>query len=288
MFGLRHRIEGQVHGLVGFGEGAVDLDAPRGDPGLFGPDSVTWRVHADFTAMMIGGIAALFLQMLHPAALAGVWDHSNFRRDAARRLRGTAQFISGTTYGPTGEAERLIARVRAIHDRVRGHLPDGTPYSANDPELLAFVHAAEVWMFLASHRRYRDPTMPEVEQDRYFREYATVAERLGATGVPKSRREVEDHLANIRPALRCDERTRDVCGALLRQPAPSALLGPLREVAMEAGIDLLPRWAARMHGFHLSEPRRLAVRATVSGVGGIARWAMRDGSAFRARRRVSA
>ncbi|KAB0677250.1 DUF2236 domain-containing protein [Aureimonas leprariae] len=288
MFGLRDRIERQVHGLVGFGEGRVELDSPRGDPGLFGPGSAAWRVHADFTAMLIGGIAALFLQMLHPGALAGVWDHSDFRRDMAKRLRGTAQFISGTTFGPSTEAERLIARVRMIHDHVQGRLPDGTPYSANDPALLTFVHVAEVSSFLAAHLRYREPLMPLPEQDRYLREYAVVAERLGAEDVPKTKREVDGYLAAIRPALRVDARTREVAGALLAEPAPSALLGPLREVAMEAGIDLLPRWAARMHGLDLSEPRRLGVRAGVSGVGRVARWALRDGSAMRARRRVSA
>jgi uncharacterized protein (DUF2236 family) len=288
MFGIRDAIEGEVHRLVGFGSGAVRLDAPLGDPGLFGPRSATWRIHGDFTSMMIGGIAALFLQMLHPGALAGVWDHSDFRRDMHRRLRGTAQFISGTTYGPVGEAERLIARVRAIHDRVHGRLPDGTPYSANDPDLLAFVHVAEVASFLDAYLRYRDPHLPGAEQDRYLAEYATVAERLGARDVPKSRGEVVRFLHAVRPALRFDERTRAVAGALARQPAPSALLGPFRDVTMEAGLELLPSWAARMHGVRVSEPRRQAIRAGVRGVAAVTRWAMRDGSAERARRRVAA
>ncbi|MGP0762238.1 oxygenase MpaB family protein, partial [Escherichia coli] len=80
-----------------------------------------------------------------------VWDHSNFRADMLGRLRRTAQFISATTYGSTETAERMIARVRRIHDSVAGTLPDGTPYSANDPELLTFVHVAEVASFLAAH-----------------------------------------------------------------------------------------------------------------------------------------
>src|SRR5438874_2425453 len=140
---LRQIIHGQVLALVGSGSGELDLDLPRGDPGLFGPESMVWRVHADFTSMMIGGVASLLMQMLHPSALAGVWDHSNFRQDMRGRLRRTAQFIAGTSYGARGEAERLIARVRAIHDRVTGVLPDGTPYSANDPALLTWVHVAE-------------------------------------------------------------------------------------------------------------------------------------------------
>src|SRR3546814_3700279 len=82
--------------------------------------------------MMIGGVSALLLQMLHPGVLAGVWDHSNFRSDMLGRLRRTAQFISGTTYGSREQALALISRVKAIHDHVHGQLPDGTPYSAQD------------------------------------------------------------------------------------------------------------------------------------------------------------
>src|SRR3546814_10469778 len=124
MESIREAIEKQVHRLVGFGSGEVDLDLPAGDPGLFGPDSAAWRVHRDFNAMMIGGVSALLLQMLHPGVLAGVWDHSNFRSDMLGRLRRTAQFISGTTYGSREQALALISRVKAIHDHVHGQLPD--------------------------------------------------------------------------------------------------------------------------------------------------------------------
>ena len=130
---------------------------PAGDPGLFGPGSMGWQVHGDFPAMMMGGVAALLMQMLHPAALAGVWDHSNFRRDMQGRLRRTAQFIAGTTFGSTAHAHQLIDRVRRIHDRVGGTLPDGTPYQANDPDVLLWVHATGARCFLDAYRRYRAP-----------------------------------------------------------------------------------------------------------------------------------
>ncbi|RZK81376.1 MAG: DUF2236 domain-containing protein, partial [Methylobacterium sp.] len=140
--GLKSAIGERVRGLVGSQE--LDLSRPAGDPGLFGPGSATWAVHGDFTSMMIGGVCSLLVQMLHPAALAGVWDHSDFRRDMLGRLKRTAQFVTVTTYGSTAKAEGMIGRVRRIHDRVGGTLPDGTPYSANDPALLTWVHAAEV------------------------------------------------------------------------------------------------------------------------------------------------
>lgn len=282
MADLRDTIQTQVHRLVGFGDGAVDLTRPPGDDGLFGPGSAAWVVHGDFTAMMTGGVAALLLQMLHPGALAGVWDHSNFRRDMLGRLRRTAQFISGTTYGSTATAETLIAKVRCIHDRVAGTLPDGTPYSANDPDLLTWVHVAEVASFLAAYRRYRDPAFPTAEQDRYLGEYAIVAEKLGATGVPRTRAALDAYLSAIRPQLRVDHRTREVSRALLRQQPASLAMAPAQTVLMEGGIDLLPDWAARMHGLGRPPIGRPAVRAGVAGIGSVLRWALRDGSAKRA------
>ncbi len=147
---------------------------PRAD-GLFGPRAVAWRVHGDVTSMMVGGVAGLLLQMLHPAVLAGVWDHSNFRADMHGRLRRTARFIALTTYGGRAEAEAVIARVRGIHDQVRGVLPDGAPYAANDPSLLAWVHVTETTSFLSAWVRYAEPGMSAADQDRYFSEMARVA-----------------------------------------------------------------------------------------------------------------
>lgn len=285
---VRRAIEYQVHGLVGFGGSEVDLDSPPGDPGLFGPRSACWQVHSDFTSMMVGGVAALLLQMLHPLALAGVWDHSDFRRDRTGRLRRTAQFIAGTTYGGRAEAERLIARVRAIHDRVAGVLPDGTAYSANDPTLLTWIHVAETTSFLAGYLAHRDPAFPAAEQDRYFDEVALVAERLGATDVPRSRRAATAYLEEMRPHLRCDARTRDVVRALLAPSSGKPGDRMMGKALGAAAIGLLPPWARAMHGFPASRLARGPVRLGVSGVGTVLRWALADGSAARARRRVAA
>lgn len=274
MESLRQAIGHQVRLLVGAGL-ERDPDRPAGDVGLFGPQSVAWRVHGDVTTMMIGGIGALLMQMLHPAALAGIWDHSDFRADMSGRLRRTARFIAGTTYGSTAQALRLIAHVRAIHDRVVGTMPDGTAYSANDPALLTWVHVAEVDAFLRAYLRYRDPGLSGEEQDRYFAETATIAERLGATAVPTTRRAVDAYFRATRPALRVDGRTRETARILLSQPAPNALTGPFREVTIGAGADLLPAWAARMHDLPIGGARRHIMRAGAVGIGGVLRWALR-------------
>ena len=169
------------------GVGSIFNDRARGEQpvvrredGLFGRDAVAWRVHGDVASMMVGGIASLLLQMLHPAVLAGVWDHSNFRADMHGRLRRTARFIALTTYGGKAEAEAVIARVRGIHEHVRGVLPNGTPYAANEPALLAWVHVTETTSFLEAWIRYAEHGMPAADQDRYFVEMARIGEALGA------------------------------------------------------------------------------------------------------------
>ena len=135
------------------------------DNALYSRSSVVWRVHGDVTSMMVGGVAALLMQMLHPAALAGVWDHSDAQRDMIGRLRRTARFIAVTTYGERAAAEQAIARVRSIHAAVSGTLDDGTDYRADDPALLAWVHDAGAIMFLDAWRRYAEPRMSRADQD---------------------------------------------------------------------------------------------------------------------------
>lgn len=246
----------------------------RPEPGLFGPGSAVWTVHSDLPAMMIGGTAGLLLQMLHPAALAGVYDHSDFRRDALGRLRRTVAFITATTYGTEVEANAAIAQIRRIHDHVAGRLPDGSVYAANDPALLRWVHVAGAWSFMAAYLRYRDPGYPRAAQNRYFGETARISRALGADDVPATRAQVDAYLEAMRPTLAVDARTRDVADALLSQAvasAPSPLLGRLMQAA---GIDLLPRWAATMHNLQPSPLATPLVRAGAGGVGAALRWAL--------------
>ena len=282
---LRQAIVGQVRALVGAGDPTIEQR--RMDEGLFGPGSAAWKVHGDFTSMMVGGIAALLMQMLHPGALAGVWDHSDFRSDMRGRLKRTARFIAGTTYGSTEEVSALVAHVRGIHDRVHGTLPDGAPYSAHDPDLLTWVHVAEVSSFLAAYLRFRDPDFPPQMQDQYFAEYARIAELLGAQGVPRSRAEVAAYLERVRSQLRYDHRTREVARALLSQPAPSLAAAPFAALLFQAAEDLLPDWAARMHGFRFTAARRPVVRLGVRGLSRTLRWALTSSAEARARRRAA-
>lgn len=286
MDSLRRQIEKQVHSLTGAALGVLDLDQPRGDVGLFGPQSMVWEVHADFTSMMVGGVSALLLQMLHPLALAGVWDHSTFRQDMIGRLRRTSLFIAGTTYGGRQDAEQLIEKVRTIHLQVVGNAPDGRPYAASAPQLLTWVHVSEVSQFLEGYLRYVDPQLPVAEQDRYYREVALTAERLGAQDVPTSRQAIADYLERMRPQLLCDERTREVVRLLYAAPVPSMLAKPFGKLMMQAGVDLLPDWASDLLGERQPDWRRPLIRASVRRTATLLRWAVSNSAAQRARRRL--
>jgi uncharacterized protein (DUF2236 family) len=258
-----------------FNDGAKgERPIPRSEHALFAPDSVIWRVHGDVTSMMAGGIAALLLQMLHPAALGGVWDHSDVHGDMLGRLRRTARFIAVTTYGEREAAEQAIAKVRRIHSQVSGSLPDGTTYRADDPHLLAWVHVAGALMFLEGWRRYGEPRMSRADQDLYFAQARDVARMLGADPVPGTRAAAERLVRDFTSELRADSRTRAFRDLVLDAPAPSLAEAPVQRLLMGAAADLLPGWARDLHGLRRIPMSGLPIRAATFGLAGTLRWAL--------------
>ena len=285
---LRERIRHWV--LSAFSREAstrIDYDQPEGDPGLFGPETVTWRVHACFPGMLAGGLQALMLQTLHPRALAGVWDHSNFRDDLVGRLRRTTAFVGGTTYAPTTAAQALIERVRAIHTRVTGTTADGLPYAADDPALLTWVHVTEAYGFLRGFQRYSGRPLSATQVDRYYDEVRRIAEALGASAVPSSAAQIAHYFDAVMPQLRCDERSREVLRVLgaIRLPVPVA--GLSRELFLHAGAALMPDWANDLLGRSRWQRRgdRLSARV-LAGMAPLFEQALSDGVASRSCRRV--
>lgn len=281
------RIRAWVLGAFPRGQSGIDYDHPAGDPGLFGPDSTTWRIHADFPGMLSGGLCALMLQTLHPLALAGVWDHSQFRTDLVGRLRRTTNFVAGTTYAGRSEAERLIAHVDRIHAQVKGVTPDGRAYRAQDPQLLTWVHVTESFGFLEGFRRYSPVPLPAGAADAYYAEVRRIAEHLGARDVPASEADVREYFAGVGGLLCFDDRSREVLAVLarIRLPVPVAALS--REVFLGAGATLLPDWAASR--LHLTRAQRAKARASARVLRAMAplfRTALSDGVAQRACQRV--
>ena len=229
----------------------------------------------------------LTLQTLHPLALAGVWDHSNFRGDLVGRLRRTTSFVGGTTYAPRAQTEALIEHVRRIHMYVTGVAEDGRPYAASDPHLLTWVHVTEAYSFLQGYRRYCHVAIPAGGADRYYDEVRRIAEALGATQVPRTEQEVSDYFGRIQPELAFTERSRVVLALLSQVRLPVPVAGLSRDVFLLAGTALLPDWATIM--LRLTPWRqgqaRLAARA-LRAVAPVFRTALADGIASRACRRM--
>ena len=223
------------------------------------PEGVARIVHADLPSMLIGGVTALLLQMLHPLAMAGVAEHSGYREDPLGRLRRTAAFVAATTFGTTGEAEAAIAQVQRVHRRVRGTAPDGRPYSADDPELVTFIHVAEVSSFLASARRYGPVPLTPEQCDRYYEEVAPVALALGATWAPRSADEVESYLLRVRPDLYAGPQARAARDWLVRGVARRPTERAVYSLVLAASVGVLPDWARRELGLSLAGPFDLFV-----------------------------
>jgi len=238
--------------------------ALRRSDALFAPDSIAWRVNGDIVTMMIGGVSGLLLQMLHPAVLAGVWDHSDFRHDMHGRLRRTAKFIAVTTYDHEAEGQSAISRVRAIHDRLGGTLPDGTHYRVSDPALLAWVHVTEVTSFLGAWVRYAEPSMTIADQDGYICEMARIGEALGADPVPRDLASAEALIQSMRSQLKADARTGEVARLVMRQKVGGLAEDLAAGLIMQSGADLLPAWARQMHGLAPSGPATRALARTMA------------------------
>ncbi len=207
------------------------------------PDSVVRVVHSDIGTMMIGGLGALMFQALHPLAMAGVADHSAYENDAIGRLRRTANFVGATTFGTVEEARGAIRHVQAVHRRVRGVAPDGRPYSASDPELLTWVHAAEMYCFLQATQRFGGRRLTREECDRYYKETAAVAIELGAEWVPGSVDEMDAYFLHVRKDLYGGPQALVARDFLLRGVARKPEDKAVYALITAAGISLLPRWA---------------------------------------------
>ncbi|QWD65694.1 oxygenase MpaB family protein [Polynucleobacter sp. MWH-Aus1W21] len=283
---LDELIRKTVREMVGGSGPPVAFLVPKGDRGLFGPESAAWKVHADFISMMIGGISSLILQALHPQALAGVWDHSSFRKDLKGRLGRTAFFIAATTYGPTDMANNIIQKVNQIHTKITGLDEFGKPYSATDPHLLAWVHLTETRSFMSAFEVYRKEKLSPKEKDQYFLEMKTLGERMGAAGVPNSYAETESAIKTYVPELYFGDRAKSIIQLLENFPSNLATK-PFIKLISRAGFLNLPNWVYPI--IQKSTPtylERLAVQKSIDLIAYPVREALKDGVAAHSLRRV--
>ncbi len=192
--------------------------------------------------MFIGGMRALLLQTLHPAAMRAVSEHSGYRGDMWGRLHRTSRFLAVTTFGHEEDAQQAVDVVRSIHERVVGTMPDGSPYAASDPDLLRWVHVAEVDSFLRAHDVYGARPLDPEQRDEYLRQAAVVATRLGATDVPTDAAALRECLAAYRPVLRGTPEAREAVRHVLLAPPLPVFARPPYGVLAAAAVGLMPAW----------------------------------------------
>jgi len=265
-----------LFGLVAGPEGASNRRRIHNTPGprWFGEDRPIRRVHAD-ASMFVGGLRALLLQSLHPLAMAGVAEHSDYRGDPWGRLQRTSTFLAVTTFGTADDAQRAVDKVRGIHRRVHGVAPDGTPYEASDPHLLEWVHIAEVDSFLLAYQRYGAAALDQAGRDGYVADTARVAEALGVLDPPRTEKQLQQRISAYRPELCGTAAARDAARYLLfTPPLPMVARAPYGVLAATS-VAMLPPWARAPLWLPYVPPVestviRMAGNAIVGGI----RWAM--------------
>lgn len=234
----------RVRSMTGSKSNLEDFTSPKGDEGLFGPDSTAWKVHANFTAMMVGGLSSLIVQSLHPRALSAVWDHSDFRNKLKDRLGRTAFFVAATTYGSEAMAMRAIGRVNTIHANIRGVDLKGAPYVANEPALIRWVHLAEVSSFLSAYQHLSKKPLSTTECDQYIYEMAHIGHLLGAVDLPETWQSTQDELAHYVGELQFDARAREILKVV--EAFPTDLFDkPFMLLILRASFDVMPLWALK-------------------------------------------
>jgi len=273
---VRDRLGRGLFAMVAGPEGPARRERIHGTPGprWFAPDRPIRQVHAD-ASMFVGGMRALLLQSLHPLAMAGVAQHSDYRGDPWGRLQRTSEFLAVTTFGTATDAQRAVDKVRGIHRRVHGTAPDGRPYRAGDPHLLEWVHIAEIDSFLLAHQRYGANPLDQAGRDGYVADTARVAGALGVIDPPRTEAELRERLDAFRPELRGTAEAREAARFLLvTPPLPLLARAPYGMIAATS-IAMLPGWARLpLRLPYLPPVEATAIRAAGRVLVGAIRWAM--------------
>lgn len=223
----------------------VDFAAPSGAAALFAPDSVTWRVMKNPVALIVGGIAAVILELAEPRVRTGVWEHTTFRTDPVMRMRRTGYAAWVTVYAPEAAARAMIAGVVRAHDRIEGRTPDGAPYRANDPELLNWVHVTAQFGFYDAYHRYVRPLARE-ELNNVYADSASVVALYGAEAAPRSLAEVEALFAAMAPRLERSEIVTEFLSIV--RTAPLLPVRAIQRLMVRAAVSMTPDWAREILG----------------------------------------
>ncbi|MEO6512897.1 MAG: oxygenase MpaB family protein [Nocardioides sp.] len=274
---MRDRLGAELFRRVAGPDGPRHRERIHGTPGprWFEAGSPITRVHGD-ASMFVGGIRAVLLQTMHPAAMTAVAEHSGYRGDMWGRLARTSRFLAVTTFGTEADAQQAVDAVRSIHERVTGTLPDGTTYAASDPHLLRWVHVTEVESFLTAHQVYGKRPLDEAECDEYVAQTALIARRLGVIDPPMTAADLTAAVEAFRPEVAATDHAREAVSFLVWHPPLPLAARPAYGVLVAAAIGLMPVWTRRplrLPWMPVSE--RTVVRALGRAATGTVRWALR-------------
>lgn len=254
-----------------------ELDLEKGDDGgYFGPESAAWAVHGSMTTL-VAGIQSLLIQALHPGALAGVHDHSSYRSDPLGRLAGTIRWIFTLTYGDTAAARQASDKVLRIHEHIRGSYTTNSgevrPYTANDPDLLRWIHLAFTQAFLATHEAYGGPIPGG--SDAYVADWAVAGALMQVENPPTTVSGLNDQLAAYTKELRYDETVAETVAFIRNPPLARSQQGGYK-ILFAAAVASLPLGYKEL--LKLSTPRlgplSLPVTVPTKGVLGVVRWSL--------------
>lgn len=247
---LRQKIRDEIEAVGGRHDEPAYYDGPAGDPGLAGgPGSMSWELHGDLASVSLAGSAAVIMEVLHPSVMAGVSEQSTFRTQPLLRARNTLGYVLRTTFASTEAATDLIERVKRVHGRITGTRPDGVPYAALDPELIAWVHTCIPWAIMTAFERYNRPLSRE-EKDRYLTEQAVIGRMGGTDWVPETVDELEAYVERVRPLLAVTAQTREFIDFLAGDSDGAFRASPAGQLKARLGISasmlLMPAWARHM------------------------------------------
>ena len=276
---LRARLGDALFRIAAGPDGPRHRERIHGRPGprWFDPASPIGNVHGD-AAMFVGGLRAILLQTLHPAAMTAVAEHSDFRTDMLGRLARTSRFLAVTTFGHEEDAQQAVDAVRRIHERISGTMPGGTPYAASDPHLLEWVHVAEIDSFLRAHQLYGNRPLDQAGRDQYVAQTAEIARRLGVLDPPTTEAELAERMESFRPELHATAHAREAVRYVVFKPPLSLAARPAYGVLVAAAVAMLPRWTRQpLRLPYLPVSERTVVRLLGTAATGTIRWALTPG-----------
>jgi uncharacterized protein (DUF2236 family) len=245
----------------------------RGDPGLFGPDSATWEVVGDISAM-VGGIRALLIQAVHPEVAAGVADHSTYESDPLGRLSRTTAYVTSTSFGAMPEVSAAIDRVKRAHQGVVGESHRGRPYSASSGSGASWVHNCLAESFLSAYQIFGPTPLAGARADQFAREQTNLGELVRATELPTTRHDltrwVETH-----PDIATSPAMEQTVAFLARPPLPPSARVPY-QILVRAAAATLPRRIAEILGIRTPPGSIAAGKSLVS----VLRWSIGASSSW--------